>query len=581
MKKLIALVLTLAVLGPATAQLRLPDPSTALASPGVEKMAGILFSRRFESGFGGARPNVLPPDAPESKLVQKVTDRLAAAVAMDRPNIVFQAKVVEDPSINAFCIPGGYIYVFTGLLTHLEEKHPGEVEEALAAIMGHEIAHAVLRHSLKSWAESEDFEAVLKDRAVFQQVLLASSRAQEFEADRYGALYALRAGYPLSSAVQVFERFPGSRSLYSSGAETHPSGEERVQALNKYREQVEGMVALWDEALKAASTRQFNNAVVALEILEAEFPNLPSVHNNIGWVYFQMYEDTRPKKPEQQLAYSYVSNLGLRVRGAAVEGDLLTLREAERAFQTALSLSPDMVEAAEGAAACALEQGNFEAAAALLQPLLADNPQRASLHNLLAVVRERQGQVEQAAALYQQAGDFAPAVYNLALLESKRQHADQAQKLFARYLELDGSGYWADQARRHMGAQPTAAAETTQPVREVAGIGLGASADQVQAALGAPTGSRALQSGTELRSYEGLEVALAGFGVSRITVSSPERGPVGPVAVGMAEAEVLEKLGTPAVRRSADGLTYWTYPSHGLALGLREGAVAEIVLGAR
>lgn len=117
-----------------------------------------------------------------------------------------QAKVVVSKEINAFCIPAGYIYVYTGLLEHIRKQDKQHSEEMLAGIMGHEIAHAVMRHSIQSWRDVKDFKAVLSDPQIFQKTMLAMSRAQEFEADRYGLLYALRAGYAVTPIFSVYEK---------------------------------------------------------------------------------------------------------------------------------------------------------------------------------------------------------------------------------------------------------------------------------------------------------------------------------------------------------------------------------------
>ena len=65
--------------------------------------------------------------------------------------MVFQVKLIDDDDINAFCIPGGYIYVYTGLLEHIDRNHQQNTEDALAVVLSHELAHAVLRHALKEW----------------------------------------------------------------------------------------------------------------------------------------------------------------------------------------------------------------------------------------------------------------------------------------------------------------------------------------------------------------------------------------------------------------------------------------------
>jgi predicted Zn-dependent protease len=587
--RLVALLVVLGCFQPALAQVRLPDPTEALSSPGMERMAGVLFSRRFEKAIKERGGRILPVDAPESLRVQKVTDQLARVVALDRPNLVFQARVVKDPGINALCIPGGYLYVYTGLLEHIDKKHPDHPEDALAAVLGHEIAHAVLRHGLQSWAGSDDFRSVLKDEEIFTRLLLAASRSEELEADRYGALYALRAGYRFTSVVDVLERFPKTRRLLAPGPATHPEGADRARQLEKFRAQLEQMVRLWEESLKAAACGRFESAAIALEILEAEFPNLPSVHNNLGWVYYQTYETTCPQRPEQQLSYSYVTDLGVRVR-AVGEADLLTLREAERAFQQAIRLNPNLAEAYEGAALCAAEQGRFEEARSLLRSALQLAPDRPSVLNLAGVLRERQQLPEEALAAYEKATEadpaFLPALFNLGRLQHGLGRSAEARENLERYLSQAGPGPWKERARIILSDRPAplAAPPTGRPlpVRSAAGIRIGDSPEAVASALGPPSHRLALPNGTELRVFggRGVDVWLSP-GVTMICLKSPTSGEVDGLAVGAVAEEAQARLGPPALRRAADrGLEHWSYPSRGYTLGVREGKVAEILVGA-
>ncbi|MBI3927076.1 MAG: M48 family metalloprotease [Armatimonadetes bacterium] len=583
MRIILMLLFWMGLILPAVAQVRLPDPTQAMSSPGMEKMAGVLFSRRFESGFGGQKAPILSPEDPRAVRVQKIVDRLGQAVSMDRPNMVFQVKVVDQNEVNAFCIPGGYIYVYTGLLDHIQRNHPGDPDDALAAVLGHEIAHAVLRHGLQSWSQAEDFEAVLTDPATFEKLLLAASRAQEHEADRYGALYSLRAGFRFSAAMDIFEKFPKTREILLPGPSSHPEGKDRVAHLEKYRQQLQQMVRLWDEALAAASSGNYDSAAVAFEIVEAEFPNLPSVHNNLGWVYYQTYEKSLTEKRPQQLSYSYVSDLGIRLRGAG--GDTLTLREAGHAFRQAIQLNPDMAEAYEGAALCALEQENYQEAEALLQQAIKLAPDRPSVLNLLGVLRESENKLQDAAAAYERATRadraFLPAVYNLGAVQQRLGQTAAARATLERYLAASSPGYWKTQAERLLGA-PGAVAEKTPPaIREAAGVKLGDSPEEVASVLGDPRDRVALPTGTELRTYQGLEVWLSPGGVSMIALKESAAGTVDGIQVGAGGDQVQQLLGPPSLRRPGDrGLEHWSYPARGYVLGMRDGEVVEILIGA-
>lgn len=573
-----ALALSLAGLG--TAQLRLPDPREALSSPGMEKMAGILFSRRLESGMLGT-VEILPADSPETRRVQAVVTKLAKAVAMDRPNVVFQAKVIRSNEVNAFCIPGGYIYVYTGLLDHIDRNHPDNADDALAAVLGHEIAHAVLRHGLKEWADSREYQDILKDPQLFRNVLMANSRTQEFEADRYGALYALRAGFALTAAADVFDKFPRSREIYDRGMADHPTGPERVAQLKKFEKQIAGTIGMWDESLKASAAGRFDQASVALEILEAEFPNLPSIHNNLGWVYYRTYEKTDPTPMKEHPAYSFVDQLGIKVRSA--DGDVVILNEASDEFDKAISLNPDLVEAYEGSALCALEADDLEKAAQVLkraEPLAQTRPQ---LKNLQGILASRQGSAQQACDFFQQSlkadTGFAPALFNLAAAQAELGQAQASHDSYQKFLALEPSGHWADLARSRVG-QALAKAEPEVKVKSLGPIKLGDSKERVVQALGQPSSSSLSATQMEKLEYadRGLTVWLDENAVKMVSsrMLSPESARV---KIGDTQATVVASLGKPLqVQESNNDQRVWSYPGRGMSVVMVHNKVAEIVI---
>ena len=146
--------------------------------------------------------------------------------------------------LNAFCAPGGYIYVYTGLMKYLDEA------DHLAGVLGHEIAHAELRHSAirlqKEFGQKRIFEFVLLStpigitNAINLKILndltnLKYSREQEANADKYSVLYLSNTQYSCNGAAGFF------RKLLSAGDEVnipiflsdHPGSQSRVDNINK------------------------------------------------------------------------------------------------------------------------------------------------------------------------------------------------------------------------------------------------------------------------------------------------------------------------------------------------------------
>jgi predicted Zn-dependent protease len=125
-----------------------------------------------------------PADPALQAYVERVGKRLVAQAA--RKEISYRFTVREDAAVNAFAIPGGYVYVNTELLTFVQS------EDELAIVLGHEIAHIELRHATPS---------------VARRVLsLGYTKYQEFDADEAGVRLVARAGYNPHAAIGIFQR---------------------------------------------------------------------------------------------------------------------------------------------------------------------------------------------------------------------------------------------------------------------------------------------------------------------------------------------------------------------------------------
>eukprot|EP00249_Psilotum_nudum_P016935 c26065_g1_i1 orf=380-1789(+) len=174
--------------------------------------------------------------------------------------IEWEVIVVDSDMVNALCLPGGKIVVFTGLLKHFPS------DEAIAAVLGHEIAHIVARHSVEQLARNFGLTLVeliilmffyAPDLILTLSTLLLKnpfSRSMELEADRIGLLLMAAAGYDPSVAPAMYEKLwelSGLPEMFQY-LETHPSGKTRGdtlkntaamdEALHIYREKIAGRV---------------------------------------------------------------------------------------------------------------------------------------------------------------------------------------------------------------------------------------------------------------------------------------------------------------------------------------------------
>lgn len=201
-------------------------------------------------------------DPAANALVQKAGKRISAVVGKDLPNAQWEFVVFDSKEANAFCLPGGKIGIYTGILPITQN------EAGLATVMGHEVAHAVARHGAERMSESMGIElvgqllggAVAKsDPKVQAGVMLAygagtkvgrelpHSRLQESEADRMGLRYMARAGYDPEEAVKFWERFSAyNKQAGGSGTpsflRTHPVDETRIKQLKEWMPEAKAQV---------------------------------------------------------------------------------------------------------------------------------------------------------------------------------------------------------------------------------------------------------------------------------------------------------------------------------------------------
>lgn len=183
-----------------------------------------------------------------AELVKRVGARIAAVA--NRPDFEWEFNVIESETQNAFCLPGGKVAVYTGILPVCEN------EAGLAVVMSHEIAHAIARHggermtyqtaqnagkSLVGYVMQKQDEQKQKmvltayGAASEYGVILPYSRKHEMEADQIGIMLMARAGYDPSEAPVFWERFSSAKSGEApmEFMSTHPSDAHRAAALRE------------------------------------------------------------------------------------------------------------------------------------------------------------------------------------------------------------------------------------------------------------------------------------------------------------------------------------------------------------
>ncbi len=213
-------------------------PQLSLISESDEIALGKQASQEVEQTIG------LVDDAELQAYVRRIG--LAMATTSQRPTLPWTFGVVDDPTPNAFALPGGFIYVTRGMATLMSS------EAELASVLGHEIGHVTAKHSVSAISQQQLAQiglgvgSILMPRLQRFQGLVGTGlgllflqhgRDAERQADDLGFQYASTRGYAMAEMADVFrslERLPGSeRSALPSFLSTHPSPAERVKTIEQ------------------------------------------------------------------------------------------------------------------------------------------------------------------------------------------------------------------------------------------------------------------------------------------------------------------------------------------------------------
>lgn len=230
----------------------------------LSSQAALQYKQVLSEAQGKAALNRNPA---ETARVRKIAERLIAQVGVFRPDARqwgWEVNVITSTDLNAWCMPGGKIAVYSGLIEQLQAT-----DDELAAVMGHEISHALREHAWERASQTANAqmgmaivgaalgvnEGQMDMAGMAYQVMfeLPNSRQQETEGDRMGVELAARAGYDPRAAVTLWQKM--SRQADGAPPEwlsTHPSYGGRQRDLETYSQRV---MPLYEAARRQSGNR--------------------------------------------------------------------------------------------------------------------------------------------------------------------------------------------------------------------------------------------------------------------------------------------------------------------------------------
>jgi predicted Zn-dependent protease len=218
----------------------------------VDRLSAVSYNEQNQKA---KEKNILLTSGPEYDRLKAISNRLISQTGVFRDDTRqwnWQLVLINAPILNATCAPGGKITFYSGLIEQLNLT-----DDEIAAIMGHEIAHALREHGRERLSQAMAQSAVTNiamaaagaygsaisaaNQAAQYILVLPNSRQNESEADAIGLELAARAGFKPQAAISVWQKM--NKATQGKGPpeflSTHPSGETRIEQLSELMPAVE------------------------------------------------------------------------------------------------------------------------------------------------------------------------------------------------------------------------------------------------------------------------------------------------------------------------------------------------------
>ncbi|QLG89197.1 M48 family metallopeptidase [Chitinibacter bivalviorum] len=243
--------------------------STLLSAKDVDQMAAAAYTDSLKQAR--QKNALLPANDPVAIRVKNIAARIIPQTAVFRPdaaNWKWEVNVEKSPELNAYCMAGGKIMFYTGIIDQLKLT-----DDEIAQIMGHEISHALREHSRERLSEQYNKQLGLQGISIAASILgggkydgltnaalgvgsqaydvalaLPNSRTHESEADMMGLELAARAGYNPNAAVTLWQKMAAaSKGAPPQFLSTHPSNQTRIAELQA---KIPAVMPLYEAARK-------------------------------------------------------------------------------------------------------------------------------------------------------------------------------------------------------------------------------------------------------------------------------------------------------------------------------------------
>nr|WP_319572013.1 M48 family metalloprotease [uncultured Draconibacterium sp.] len=276
-----------------TVSLALLIPSCAV-NPVTGKRQLVLMTEEQEIAMGTQYdPTVISTFGlyEDEELLNFITEKgTEIGKISHRPNLQFHFRILDSPVVNAFAVPGGYVYFTRGILAQFNN------EAELMGVLGHEIGHVTARHSVQQQTRQQLSQLALaagmiavpevaqfagEASAAMQLLFLSFSRANEREADRLGVEYASKVGYNAHQMAEFFDvlnkmQMASSHEGVPSWMSTHPDPGQRNITVNQITEEWQAKLPIQSFAV---NTKEYLKMIDG--IVYGENPRQGFVENNM------------------------------------------------------------------------------------------------------------------------------------------------------------------------------------------------------------------------------------------------------------------------------------------------------------